>query len=225
MTPHLLTGNSSQYFLHISNTHLGKLVLATTYSPAHINSDIPTFHQELLGAWSTHRPHHTRINIPDALPDILNEPLFHNDLLSLDGKPLYNRDWINAGLTQIKDICYLAIPGLLPVQALHEIISQHATTPTRSLNRTARVFLDIVRALPPPSPWIRLVYLPPPTSGTTPQPCFTISNPAPNKPPQPLAQGKTHTFYLHIAKLHMPTIPALQHWRDNLHPAPIFNHS
>lgn len=142
----------TQYFLHISNTHLGKLALATTYSLAHINCDIPTFHQELLRAWSTHRPHHTRINIPDAFPDILKEPLFRNDLLSLDGKPLYNRDWINAGLTQIKDICYLAIPGLLPVQALHEIISKHATTPTCSLNRMARKFLDIVRALPPP--WI-----------------------------------------------------------------------
>lgn len=213
----------TQYFLRISNTQLGKLALATTYSLAHINNDIPTFHQELLRAWSAHRPHHTRINIPDALPDILNEPLFCNDLLSLDGTPLYNKDWINAGLTQIKDICYLAIPGLLPVQALHEIISQHVTTPTRSLNRTAREFRDIVRALPPS--WIRLIYLPPPTSETTPQPSFTISNPAPNKPPQPLAQGKIRTFYLHIAKLHTPTIPALQHWRDNLHPAPTFNHS
>ena len=160
-------------------------------------------------------------NIPDALPDILNEPLFCNDLLSLAGKPLYNREWITAGITQIKDISYLAIPGLLPVQALHEIISQQHPTSTRSLTRTAREFQDIVRALPPH--WITLIYLPLPPSGSIPQPCFTISNLTHTQAQQPLAQGKTCIFYLHIANLCKLTIPALQHWQNNLHPPPTFN--
>ena len=211
------------HFLRVSNMHLGKLTLATTYSPTQIDQHIPAFHQDLLHAWATHRPHHSRTNTPVTLPDILNEPLFHNELIQLDGKPLYNSNWINAGITQIKDICYLAIPGLLPIHAIHEITLQQGPTDvsTRTMSKITNQFRDIIRALPPP--WLRLIHLPPTTPTTTLQPCFSISNPRPKQPPQDIDQGKTRTFYLHFSRLRSPTIPALQHWQNSLTPPPIFN--
>jgi len=127
---------------------LGNLTLVTTYSPTHIDKDIPAYHQELLRAWAIHCPHHARINPPASLPEILNEPPFRNDLVQLEGQALYNRAWITAGITQIKDICYLAIPGLLPVRALHELITQQDVTISRPLAKTAKEFQGVLRAIP-----------------------------------------------------------------------------
>ena len=64
------------HFLRVSNMHLGRLTLATTFSTIHIDKNIPQYHQELLRAWAKYRPRLTRENIPTLLPDILNEPLF-----------------------------------------------------------------------------------------------------------------------------------------------------
>lgn len=55
---------------------LGRLTLATKYLPQYINPNIPLYHQELLRAWSKHQCHHTRINLPIAVSDTLQEPLF-----------------------------------------------------------------------------------------------------------------------------------------------------
>ena len=108
------------------------------------------------------------------------------------------------------------------MEAIHEIISQQDPNTTRSLSRTARELRDIVQALPPE--WLRLIYLPPTPADPNPQPCFTIQNLTPNQPPHLIAQGKTRTFYQHLASLRKPTIPALQHWQTTLHPAPDFNY-
>ena len=212
----------TQHFLRASNMHLGKLTLVKTFYPSHIDKDIPSYHQELLHTWITHRPHHTRTNIPSTIQEILNKPIFRNDLIEFKGQPIYNRIWINAGITQVKDICYLAIPGLLPTKAIHEIISQQdgATSPT--LAKTTREVRDIIKALLPH--WLRLIHLPPPNMTSPKQPCFTISNTASKQPPLDIAQGNTRTFNLHLAKLQAPNIDALQQWRNTLHPAPTFNH-
>ena len=93
---------------------LGCLTLATTYLPQHINQDIPLYHQELLRAWVKHQHYHTRINLPTSVYDILQEPLFRSPLLQTDGHPFYYKHWISTGLIWVKDLCYIAIPGLLP---------------------------------------------------------------------------------------------------------------
>ena len=96
------TGNT---LWHISHIRLCKLNLVLGYSPRQIDRDIPTFHKELLFAREKHKHLRIRTHLPEKLPDILNEPLFKNELVTVDDQPLLPADWIAAGLTQVKDIC------------------------------------------------------------------------------------------------------------------------
>ena len=72
---------------------LGKLSLVD-YAPRQINRNIPTFHRELLLAWSKHEHLRVRTHPPEALSDILNEPLFQNKLITANNQSLYRADWI-----------------------------------------------------------------------------------------------------------------------------------
>ena len=115
--------NFTEHFLQTSNMPLGKLSLATQFNTTHIHKSIPIFHQELLRAWIKFQQHVERINSPSVYTDILNEPLFKSTQIQHDDILPYNKTWTTAGITQIKDICYEAIPGLLPIEAIHEIVS------------------------------------------------------------------------------------------------------
>ena len=100
----------TSHFLRVSGMQLGKLTLAMDFAPRDIDSDLPAFHRELLCAWINHKCYHERTDVPDSLLDIFEEPLFRN-------KPLFFRDWVSCGLVRVKDICYEAVPGFLPVRA------------------------------------------------------------------------------------------------------------
>ena len=91
------------HFLRISHMRLGKLNLVLDFSPRQIDRDIPTFYKELLLAWDKHKHCRIRTHSNEKLPDILNEPLFKNELVTVDDQPLLRADWIAA--TQVKDIC------------------------------------------------------------------------------------------------------------------------
>ena len=64
---------------------LGKLTFPTDFAPPDIDSDVPAFHRELLCAWINYKCYHERIDIPDSLLDIFEEPLFIN----VNNKPLF----------------------------------------------------------------------------------------------------------------------------------------
>ena len=76
------------FFLGVSDIRLGKLTLALEFNPQDIEHDLPPFHKELLSAWLKHKPFHSRWHIPESLPDIFNEPLFRNNLITADGRPV-----------------------------------------------------------------------------------------------------------------------------------------
>ena len=67
---------------------LGKMTLALDFSQRHITRTIPAFHKELLNAWSKHKEHRIRIQTPKFTVDILQEPLFLNELIVARNKPL-----------------------------------------------------------------------------------------------------------------------------------------
>ena len=73
----------------------------------------------------------------DSLSDIFEEPLTKNKLINVDNKPLFFRIWILCGLFRVKDICYEAVPGFLPVRAVHEILMDHESCRDRTFNQTA----------------------------------------------------------------------------------------
>lgn len=73
---------------------LGKLSLVVDYAPGEIDRSISTFYRELLLAWNKHEHVRVRSHPPEALSDILNEPLFQNKLIIVNNEPLYRADWI-----------------------------------------------------------------------------------------------------------------------------------
>ena len=212
--------NFTEHFLRTSNMPLGKLTLTTQFSTIHIDKSIPIFHQELLRAWLKFKQHTERINSPSVYIDILNEPLFKSTLIQYEGILPYNKTWITAGITRIKDICYEAIPGLLPIEAIHEIISRQDCSPTRTLHKTAQEFHNIIQAIP--QDWLRLIYNPASHPPSTPQPFFKIIN-TPSDTVD-FTRGKTRLFYQLLMNDRYPTIAALQVWHDHLQSTPPFNH-
>ena len=101
------------FFLRVSNMKLGKMTLVLDYSPLRINRDIPAFHRELLMTWRRHKECHTRTQIPESVTDVLNEPLFLNDLITSQEKSLlsYTRIGLQQVSHMVRNICYEAVPG------------------------------------------------------------------------------------------------------------------
>ena len=137
----LLTGEEAHWkhftshFLRVSGMHLGKLTLATDFATRDIDSNVPAFHKEVLCAWINHKCYHERTDVPDSLSDIFSQPLFRNKLINVNNKPLFFRDWVSCGLVRVQDICYEAVPGFLPVNAVHEILMDHDSCKTRHFYR------------------------------------------------------------------------------------------
>ena len=206
------------YFLRVANMKLGKMTLVLDYSPQRIDGDIPAFHRELLMAWYRHKECHTRTQIPELIKDVLNEPLFLNDLITSQEKPLLYTDWIAAGITRVKDICYEAVPGFLPPEALHEILTD---SKPHALSRAIREYRDLLAAIP--KQWLHLINANHPRQLPTLQPCFVISISSSGSTPPDLVTCKTRTFYHHLHQLQKPTIPAIDKWKEILQPAPDFS--
>ena len=208
----------TSYFLRISNMRLGTMSLALNYSLQRIDRDIPSFHKELLTAWHRHKDLHIRTESPDSITDILNEPLFLNPAITTADKPLIFNDWVAAGITRIRDICYEVIPGFLPVSAIHDILTEDTA---RNVSRTTEEWKELLVALP--SQWCKKIcsasVQPPPTL----QPCFSIVNSSPAQTPIDISLCRTRHFYTHLLMAEKPVIPALDQWKRILQPEPYFN--
>ena len=74
-----------------------------------------------------------RTGSTESATAILKEPLFLNPEIITEDKPLIFTDWIAAGITRIRDICYEVIPGYLPVSAIHDMLIDKNP---RTLSRT-----------------------------------------------------------------------------------------
>ena len=129
------------YFLRLHNLATGKHTLCLSYTAQQIDRTIPAFHKELLISWLQHSDHHSRIYPPVTLPDILQEPLFQNPLLHYPGFAFQWTEWIRAGIIRVADLCYVAIPEFLPINAIHELLMKN-TASHRTLHRTRQQFFD-----------------------------------------------------------------------------------
>ena len=118
--------------------------LALNYSLQRIDRDIPSFHKELLTAWHRHKDLHMRTESPESVTDIFNEPLFLNPAITTADKPLIFTDWVAAGITRIRDICYEVIPGFLPMSAIHDILTEDTA---RTVSRTTDERKELLVAL------------------------------------------------------------------------------
>ena len=187
---------------------LGKLTFATDFAPRDIDSDVPAFHRELLCAWINYKCYHERIDIPDSLLDIFEEPLFIN----VNNKPLFYRDLVSYGLVRVKDICYEAAPGFLPVRALHEILIDHESCKDRTFNQTARELSKVLEGIP--AKWKLKVINGDSVSSSPAQPSFSFLPSAPDKPPTSTLDCKTRHFYRQFHKSEQISSPKLDYWRS-----------
>ena len=64
----------------------------------------------------------------ESVTDIYNEPLSLNPEVTTEDKPLISTNWIAAGITRIREICYEVIPGCLPVWAIHDMRTDNSPT-------------------------------------------------------------------------------------------------
>ena len=159
-----------------------------------------------------------RTDSPESITDIFNEPLFLNPAIITADKPLIFTDWVAAGITRIRDICYEVIPGFLPMSAIHDILTEDTA---RTVSRTTEEWKELLAALP--SQWCKKIcsasVRPPPTL----QPCFGIVNSSPAQTPTDISLCRTRPFYTHLLKPEKPVIPALDQWKQKLQPEPSFN--
>ena len=86
-----------------------------------------------------------RTEPPESVTDIFNEPLFLNPAITTAYKPLIFTDWVAAGITRIRDICYEVIPGFLPMSTIHDILTEDTT---RTVSRTTEEWKELLVALP-----------------------------------------------------------------------------
>lgn len=101
--------------------NLGKLSLVLDFSTRQIGRYVPVFYKGLLLAWQQHRHLLTRTHIPNNFQNILTEPLFQHELITINDQRLrVIADCVKAGVTQVKDICYEIVPGYLSVIVVHE---------------------------------------------------------------------------------------------------------
>ena len=99
--------------------NLEKFSLVLDFSTRQIGGDVPIFHKELLIAWQQCRHLLTRTHIANNFQKILSEPLFQNELITLNDQPLPEiADWVTAGVTQVKDTFYET------VIAVHELLME-----------------------------------------------------------------------------------------------------
>lgn len=80
---------------------------------------LPQVYREMLDAWQLIKNDTT---CSFEIGDVYIQPLYYNRMNNLSG-----RKWecfIQAGIVQIKDICYEVIPGFLPTQAIFDVIKE-----------------------------------------------------------------------------------------------------
>lgn len=209
------------HFFRISHMNLGKLSLVLDFSTRQIGRDVPIFHKELLLAWQEHKHLLTRTNIPDNVQNILNEPLFQNELITFNDQPLPAiADWVAAGITQVKHICYEVVPGFLPINAVHELLIEQGSD-DRAFERTEREFRKIRLSIPPE--WTSKIQSEPTSHSPDLQPRFEVKNPESKDASSDILNCRTRTFYGQLLADRKTVIPALDYWKENLYPVPTFN--
>ena len=205
------------HFLRVANVYLGRMTLALDFSQRHITRTIPAFHKELLNAWSKHKEHRICMQTPKFTEDIIQEPLFLNELINVRNKPILYTDWIAAGIFRVKDICYEVVPSFLPVSSVLEMLSDQTPQP---ISETHRQFDEILGALP--LEWKKQISMCHPVTRPSVQPFFGIVNPVSGQPPTDLLECKTRHFYHPLHQSKKPVIPATDYRKRTLQPEPVF---
>ena len=112
-------------------------------------SSLPVFYQEMFLSWYEFSKC-ANICILNA-NEILYQPLFMNDHITHNGKMIYSDYFVKSGIFCISDILYVVIPGLLPLNAIMEMITD--TFPDVNVTMVERIYTALKAAIP--SEWLK----------------------------------------------------------------------
>ena len=104
---------------------------------------LPLIYQEILIAYYRVK---SRLEFEFEVHHVYNIPIFCNPSITFNGKMLLFNNFINAGILQIRDICYEFIPGFLTSGAIVEIIRQKY--PDENANKIREDFNKILNSIP-----------------------------------------------------------------------------
>jgi len=120
--------------------------------PKHRLANLPTVYQEMFLAWNELKINR-QVEFDLDKRDIFNQPLFYNPNIVYQDKLLYFQSFIDAGITQLKDLLYEVVPGFLRMSAIKELVIQKCTN--ISEKEIEKAFLLIKNCLP--FHWIQIV--------------------------------------------------------------------
>ena len=124
-------------------------------------------------------------------------------------------DWVMAGVTQIKDICYEVVPGYLPANAVHDLLIKQGSD-DRTLQRTEREFRKIRSSIS--QEWTNKIQSGLTNQSPDLQPRFEVKTTDSNDASMDILDCKTRIFYHQLLEDRPPVIPALHYWKETFIP-------
>jgi len=83
---------------------------------------LPKFYGEVLRAWGKFLVN-VRYNL-QGRESVLNQPLFLNTGILNQGKEIYFRKWLEAGIVKVRDVLYEYKEGFLPIQYIVDVMEE-----------------------------------------------------------------------------------------------------
>ncbi len=139
-----------EYFIaKIDDMKLNKNIVYTMLNKKQLNQ-LPLYYQEMLNAFYKIK---SKVDFNIDVEHVYDNPLFCNPNITHNGKMLLFEDFIQAGLIQIKDICYEFIPGFFTCNAITEIIqNKFPNTNTRNIIESYQRIINCI-----PEEWKNLL--------------------------------------------------------------------
>ena len=142
--------NTFNYFLtKIDNLNLQENSVYCLFNSKQLNN-LPDFYQEMFVAFYELK---SKIEFSMEAQHVYENPIFCNPLIKYNNKSLLFHEFITAGITQIKHICYEVIPGFLPENAIVEIVQEKI--PEISTTEVKNAYKKILSAIP--DAWIDIL--------------------------------------------------------------------
>lgn len=146
---------STLYFLNqYENMNLGLQVFYTS-PQARSLTKLQPYYSEMLQAWK--KVAEGRLLPPHSREEILLQPIFHNPHIRTENdSPLFNRNFIEGNMVEVRDLMYEMIPKRLPTQAVLESIILVNPNSSITYDEVDDFIETFMNAVPPD--WLDIIY-------------------------------------------------------------------
>lgn len=133
------------YYLRLyGNMNLDTTIFELTQFDSRLMKLLPEFYREILQSWAY--LFSGRTFSPQNVLDILKQPLFTNNRIVIDSKPLLFPKFIEAGIVKIDDIFYRTLPGFYSEKTIVQLVKE--TSPTMKEIEIYKKWNTLIEAIP-----------------------------------------------------------------------------